>query len=269
MKKRKKLGVALGSGGPKGLYHIGVLKTLIKNRIPIDYIAGSSIGSWIGAYYALYRNVDRLEELTNGRKFEKLVSMLEFSLNGGLIKGDKFELLIKDWLKDARFVDLKIPFRAVTTDLITGEPVIFRSGKLAPILRASMAVPGAFAPVVHQNRILTDGGISNPVPCDIVRSMGADVILAVDLNGISEKRHRHKVKYDKNIGDILGMAINILYYHLAIELTKDADFVLRPELQKYASWKDYFFENEGGKIIAIGERDTRKLIPTLRKKLEE
>ena len=103
MKKRKKLGVALGSGGPKGLYHIGVLKALAESNIPIDYLAGSSIGAWVGGHYALNENIEQLEELTNGRKIEKLMSMLEFSLSGGFIKGNKLERLLNEWLGRARF----------------------------------------------------------------------------------------------------------------------------------------------------------------------
>ena len=267
MKKRKKLGVALGSGGPKGLYHIGVLKTLAENGIPIDYLAGSSVGAWVGGHYALNKNIEQLEELTNGRKIEKLMSMLEFSLSGGFIKGNKLERLLNEWLGNARFEDVKIPFRAVATDLMAGVPVIFRTGALAPALRASMAIPGAFAPVVHQNKILIDGGISNPVPDDIVRKMGADVILAVDLNGIPRGKDIRKEK-PQAITAILETAINVLYHHLAAATTKDADIILRPYLEKYAGWSDYFFTDKGPEAIALGEKETRRIVPKLKHILE-
>lgn len=267
MKKRKKLGVALGSGGPRGLYHIGVLKALAKNNIPIDYLAGSSVGAWVGGHYALNKNIEQLEELTNGRKIEKLMSMLEFSFSGGVIKGNKLERLLNDWLKDARFEDMKIPFRAVATDLMAGVSVVFRTGRLAPVLRASMAIPGAFAPVVYQNKILIDGGISDPVPDDVVRKMGADVILAVDLNGIPRGKDI-KRKRPQTITDILETAINVLYHHLAAATTKDADIILRPYLEEYAGWSDYFFTNKGHEAIALGERETKKIIPRLRGILE-
>ncbi len=266
MKKRKKLGIALGSGGPKGLYHVGVLKTLIRNDIPIDLLAGSSVGSWVGAHYALYKDLNRLEELTNGRKIEKLLSMLEFSFGGGFLKGERLGYLLNDWLKGASFSELQIPFRAVATDLATGAQVIFRSGKLMPALRASMAIPGIFEPVPYHKRLLTDGGISNPVPDDIVRAMGADVVLAVDLNGISQESTQKAPR--KDIANIVESAIDILYYHLAIASTRDADFTLRPSLQKYSSWKDYFMTDIGNQTIALGERDAKKIIPALRRKLE-
>ena len=266
MKKRKKLGIALGSGGPKGLYHVGVLKTLIQNDIPIDYLAGSSVGSWVGAHYALYKDVERLEELSNGRKMEKLLSMLEFSFGGGFLKGERLGHLLNDWLKDASFNELRIPFRAVATDLATGAPVVFHSGKLVPALRASMAIPGIFEPVPYRKHLLTDGGISNPVPDDIVRSMGAEVVLAVDLNGIPQEGVRKAP--NKDIADIVESAIDILYYHLAVASTRDADFTLRPSLKRYSSWKDYFMTDIGNRTIKLGERDTKKILPALRRKLE-
>jgi NTE family protein len=267
MNKRKKLGVALGSGGPKGLYHIGVLKALVENGIPIDYLAGSSVGAWVGGHYALFEDVEKLEEFTNGRKIEKLISMFEFSLTGGLIKGEKLERLLDEWLEGGRFNDLQIPFQAVATDLMAGVSVVFRNGKLAPALRASMAIPGAFAPVAYQKKVFIDGGMSNPVPDDIVKKMGADVILAVDLNGIPEGKDIKKVN-PQGITDILQAAVNILSHHLAAATTKDADVVLRPYLEKYANWTDYFFTDKGREAIVLGEKQTKKIIPALRKKLE-
>ena len=267
MKKRKKLGLALGSGGPKGLYHIGVLKVLAQNKIPIDYIAGSSIGAWVGSHYALHKNIKQLEELTSGRKIEKLMSMLEFSFSGGLIKGNKLERLLNEWLEKASFKDLAIPFRAVATDLMAGVPVVFQTGRLAPAVRASMAIPGAFIPVTYKNKIFIDGGISNPVPDDIVKKMGADIVLAVDLNGIPRGKDISKTKHQA-VSDILQTAINILSHHLAVATTKDADVVLRPYLEQYASWTDYFLTDKGQEAIALGERETKKIIPELRRKLK-
>jgi len=267
MKKRKKLGLALGSGGPRGLYHIGVLRTLAKHNIPIDYIAGSSVGAWVGAFYALHQDIAQLEELISGNKTAKFMSMFEFSLSGGLIKGEKLERLLNEWLKGAKFSDTKIPYRAVATDLKAGIPFVFETGKLAPALRASMAIPGAFKPVAYKNKILIDGGVSNPVPDDIVRQMGADIVLAIDLNGVPQGEDMKNVKI-KTISETLKTAINILCYHLAIATTRDADIVLRPYLEKYASWTDYFLTNNGYEAIVLGEQDTEQIIPALRRKLK-
>lgn len=268
MKKRKKLGVALGVGGPRGLYHIGVLKTLVKNKIPVDYLAGSSIGAWIGGHYALHKDVDQLEELTNFRKMEELMSMLEFSFSGGFIKGDKLQRLLDEWLGRARFEDVKIPFQATATDLISGETIVFKTGNLASAVRASMAIPGVFAPVKSRSKVLIDGGISNPVPDDLVRAMGADVVLAVDLMHEISTTPSLTQKGELTITETLQSAVDILCRHLAVATTRDADMVLRPNLGKYASFKDYFFTDKSHKAIALGERETKKIIPALRKKLE-
>jgi NTE family protein len=130
-----------------------------------------------------------------------------------------------------------------------------------------MAIPGAFAPVVYQKKVFIDGGISNPVPDDIVRKMGADIVLAVDLNGIPLGKDIKKAR-PQAITDILETAINILYHHLAVATTHDADIVLRPYLEKYASWTDYFFTDKGREAIMLGERETKKIIPALKRKLE-
>jgi NTE family protein len=196
------------------------------------------------------------------------MSVLEFSFSGGLIKGNKLEQLLDEWLEGARFEDLTIPFRAVATDLMAGVPIVFQTGRLAPAVRASMAIPGAFTPVAYRNKVFIDGGISNPVPDDIVKKMGADIVLAVDLNGIPRGKDIQKIK-PKAISDILQTAVNILSHHLAVATTKDADIVLRPYLEMYASWTDYFFTDKGREAIALGERETKKIIPALRKKIEK
>jgi NTE family protein len=112
-----------------------------------------------------------------------------------------------------------------------------------------------------------DGGISNPVPDDVVKKMGADIVLAVDLNGIPRGKDIKKVQ-PQGLGDILQTAVNILSHHLAVATTRDADIVLRPYLEKYASMSDYFFTDKGREAIALGEWETKKIIPALRKKLE-
>ena len=124
MTTRKKIGLALGSGGVRGLVHVGVLKVLIENNIPIDYIAGTSIGAWVGAHYALFQDIKKLEEFTVGKRQEKLLSFIDTSFSGGLVKGKKLEKLLNVWLNNSDFKDLKIPLSIVSTDLIKAEPYI-------------------------------------------------------------------------------------------------------------------------------------------------
>ena len=262
---RKKLGLALGSGAVRGLAHIGVIQALVKNDIPIDYIAGTSIGAWVGAHYALYQDLARLEEFTVGKRKEKLMSFLEPSLAGGLIKGEKLGILLEEWLGHATFEDLKIPLRIVAADLISGEQVVFDRGSLALATRASMAVPGVFRPVPFEGKLLIDGGICNPVPDSIARAMGADVVLAVNLDNLASA----KIFPGKKIGmsNVALRTLEVARHHLARYSLRNSDFILTPAVAHYASISDYFARGAGEEIVEAGEAETEKIIPELRRTL--
>ena len=184
---RKRLGLALGSGGARGLAHIGVLKVLQENNIPVDYIAGASMGAIIGAYYALNLEVDSLERKAvqfTKRDMVKLIDII--SPKRALIAGNKIKRFIKDLIEDKSFSDTKIPLKIIATDLESGEEVVFNRGKLADAIRASISIPVLFPPIRLHKRLLVDGGILNPTPVDVVKEMGADVVIGVDLT-IKEK----------------------------------------------------------------------------------
>lgn len=265
MTPRKKLGLALGSGAVRGLAHIGVIRTLVKNNIPIDYIAGTSIGAWVGAHYALYRDLDRLEEFTVGRRMEKLKSFLEPSLAGGLIRGDKLQLLLEDWLGHATFAHLKIPLRVVAADLISGEEVIFRDGSLPLAVRASMAVPGFFRPVSLGEKLLVDGGICNPVPDNIVRDMGAEVVLSVNLDNLVSSRKFQGLKI--GLGNVALRTLDVARHHLARYSLKSSDFILEPAVPDYAGISDYFTRGTGPEIVQAGSAAAERILPELREAL--
>jgi NTE family protein len=263
----KKVGLALGSGGVRGLAHIGVLKVLIKNNIPIDYIAGASIGSWVGAYYALTKDIGKLEELMVGNKQEKLFSFAEISFTGGLIKGEKLEKLLNEWLHYANFDNLKIPLKVVATDLVKGEEVIFDQGSVAVAARASMAVPGFFKPVKIGEQILVDGGVSNPVPDGIVKKMGADIVISVNLDNCQNIKSLEENSYTR-FDEVASRSLEIMRKFLAKESMKNSDFIIQPPLKEYSSWLDYFTKNKGAEIVAIGEKETEKIIPELKNRIK-
>jgi len=262
MANRKKIGLALGSGAIRGLAHVGVIKSLVKHNIPIDYLAGSSIGAWVGVHYALYKDIAKLEELTLGMKKEKLLSFFEPSLTGGFIKGERVEKLLNLWLKNATFNDLKIPMKIVATDLISGEPFIFDKGNLALATRASMAVPSFFKPVNYKSYLLVDGGVSNPVPDNLVKQQGADIVIAVNLDNFGAKG-RFSAK-DTRFDKVAIRTIEIMRYNLAKHSTRQADIILELSLAKYSSWRKYFTSNIGPEIVKIGEQATDKIIPKLK-----
>lgn len=263
---RKKLGLALGSGGVRGLAHIGVIKTLLKHNIPIDFIAGASIGAWVGAHFALYQDIEKTADFTVGKKKEKLLSFLEPTLSGALIGGDKLETLFDLWLEGASFEDLKIPLKIAATDLITGNKVSFSSGKLAKIIRASMAVPGFFKPVVFEDKILVDAGVSNPVPVDLAKELGADVVLAVNLDFFSG--FPNMSPKDFSYMNFASGTLNIMRHHLTQYACEKADFIIEPPLRVFSSWSSYFKSNNNDEeIIKVAEIETEKIIPALKKKL--
>ncbi len=263
MENRKKVGLALGSGGVRGLAHIGVIKTLLKHEIPIDYLSGCSIGAWIGAHFALYQDIEKTADLTAGSKKEKLQTFLEPSISGGLVKGEKLEILLNNWLGNAKFEDLKIPLKVAATDLINNDKIVFSEGRLAPAVRASISVPGFFKPVIFEHRALVDGGLSNPVPVDLVRDLGAEVIIAVNLDFFSgfDNVSPAEVGY----GNLADGTIKIMRHHLAQYSSKGADFIIQPDLMNYSSWANYFLNNNKQEGIKLAERETEKIIPALKK----
>jgi NTE family protein len=186
-KKGLKIGLALGGGSARGLAHVGVILALEAYNIPIDIIAGTSIGSVIGSLYASGATVKQLEEVALSIKKSKTLFMIDPVFpHSGLISGDRIEKMLNQLaLKDKTFDDLSIPFAAVATEIENGAEVIINQGKLIDAVRASISIPGIFTPVKYQDYYLVDGGVVNPVPVDAVQMMGADIIIAVSLSKIS------------------------------------------------------------------------------------
>jgi len=182
-----KIGLALGSGSARGLAHVGVIMALEAYNIPIDIIAGTSIGSVIGSLYASGATVRQLEEVALSIKKSKTLFMIDPVFpHSGLISGDRIEKMLNQFgIKDKIFDDLKIPFAAVATDVESGAEVILNQGKVIDAVRASISIPGIFTPVKYQDYYLVDGGVVDPVPVDVVKMMGADIIIAVNLAKIS------------------------------------------------------------------------------------
>lgn len=177
---KPKIGLALGSGSARGWSHIGVIRALAAAGIQPDLIAGSSIGAFVGAAYA-NGDLDTLENWVRGLEWKNVLGLLDLSLNGGLIKGEKLMSFFAAHFVDHDFSALDLPLACVATDLANGREVWLREGSVAAAVRASIAVPGLFTPVERDGRLLVDGGLVNPVPVSLCRAMGADIVIAVDL----------------------------------------------------------------------------------------
>lgn len=183
-----KIGLALGSGSARGWAHIGVLKALTDAGIKPDVVCGASIGALVGAAYAA-GELDRFADWVQSLGMRDVFGFMDFNLAGGMLKGEK---LIDFWRRnfaDFDIEDSSIPFGAVATDLHSGAEVWLRHGSIAKAVRASIALPGLFTPVVRDGRLLVDGGLVNPVPASLARAMGADIVIAVDLNVDLMQRH--------------------------------------------------------------------------------
>ncbi len=188
-KPRKPLiGLVLGSGAARGWGHIGVLRTLADAGIEPDIVCGTSIGALVGAAY-VDGDLDRLEDWARSLTMQAVVSFLDVSLNGGLIKGEKLIDFFRSHFVDRDIVELPLPFGAVATDLQNGREIWLREGPVSDAVRASIALPGLLTPFRHQGRWLVDGGLVNPVPVSLCRAMGADWVIAVDANSDLVGRH--------------------------------------------------------------------------------
>lgn len=170
-RKNKKIGLALGSGSARGLVHIGVLKAIDEYGIKIDYIAGSSIGAFIGGAYALGTPTTEIEKIALQTDWKLVAKIFSPSLSLSSIANSKYlNEFLKTFFGTTTFENLKIPFEAVASDIKTGEPVILNQGSLLTAVRASISIPVLFAPVSIANRKLVDGGLVDPTPVDMVKA---------------------------------------------------------------------------------------------------
>ena len=187
-----KIGLALGSGSARGWAHIGVIRALAEEGIEPDIITGCSIGALVGAAYAK-GELDNLEDWVRQLKWKEIVDLMDISfLGGGFLKGDKLIDFFKKGTKDIEIEDLDIPYGAVTTDFDSGREIWLQNGSLLDAVRASIALPGLFTPVERDGRWHVDGGLVNPVPVSLCRAMGAEIVIAVNLNGDVVGKHQRK-----------------------------------------------------------------------------
>ncbi|MFV9509909.1 patatin-like phospholipase family protein [Tepidibacillus sp. LV47] len=224
---RPKIGLALGSGGARGLAHLGVLRVFEEQKIPIDYISGSSMGSLVGALYANGNDLNMLEKLAIHLKRKYWV---DFSVSKlGLVTGEKIKELIRILTHGKNIEDLAIPIAIVATDIETGERVIFRKGPVYQAVRASISIPGIFVPETVNGRLLVDGGVIDRVPVHVVREMGADFVIAVDV-GLYDTRMKVN-----SIFDVIAQTIDIMERQNLYHQIVAADYVIRPEVGHISS----------------------------------
>ncbi len=273
---RPKIGLALGGGGARGMAHIGVIRALEQLHIPIDYVAGTSMGSIIGGLYACGFTPDEMEKLIKAIKWSTLfedaperaqqsfrqkeddfdhliplefgVDLKGLKLPPGLVAGSKLGFVLQSATLPcstvANFDDFRIPFRAVATDIQTGQPYVMSSGNLARVMRASMAIPAIFTPGEIDGHVLIDGGESENLPVQTVRAMGADIVIAVNV-GSSGAEIAAK---PTNVGAMIGRLIDLPLQQNTMESARLATLVITPDLKGYTS-ADFL---KGAEMIPLG-----------------
>ncbi|HEY3424670.1 MAG TPA: patatin-like phospholipase family protein [Negativicutes bacterium] len=252
---RPKIGLALGAGGMRGLAHVGVLKVLEQEDIRIDYIAGCSIGSMIGALYCAGQTPEVICKLA---KHLTPRYWLDFIIpKMGIILGDKALDTIRLLTQKKSFAELAIPLAIVATEINTGKEVIFTEGDLAKAVRASISVPGIFVPFEVDGMLLVDGAVVNPTPIDVVRRMGADIVVAVDL------AHAGTVYQVTNIFDVIFQSIDIMERELFKHRQHHCDVLISPDIGHIAPSS---FEAVD-ECVALGEKATQVIMPEIKRLL--
>jgi len=247
-----KVGIALSSGGIKGLAHIGVLKVIEKYKIPIDLISGSSAGALVGAFY-LIRGLKFLEEFVLSTNLRKLFYFLKPSFKESLIDNRNIKKFLEDNLGKTKIEELDKKLFIVATDIKTGEPYIFESGPVVDAILASIAIPLIFKPVKIKNKYLIDGAFSMPVPVEILKNKGADLKIAVNL-------YTDEIKIEKKLSklDILRNSLKIIQKNAAKIESQKADVLISPKFKKI-SFKNFNRQD----FIKAGEIAAKKVLKML------
>jgi NTE family protein len=238
LKKKHKIGLALGSGSARGWAHIGVIEALREAGVEIDYIAGTSIGAVVGAVFAS-GNLDKMKEVVVQFDWKQILGFLDVVFpRSGLIDGRKVSDFIRDHVEEKTIEDLPVPFCAISTNLDDGREVVIKEGDLIEAVRASISAPGIFTPVKQNAMLLVDGGLVNPVPVNVVRAMGADFVIAVDLNSdiVSKRWPRKKdsfVPLDWNSSMSTGRTTRSKFLN---ELNKKAETLKLQAVTQIGQW---------------------------------
>lgn len=250
-----KVGLALGSGGSRGIAHIGVIKALLENRIPIDYLSGTSAGALVGAFYAASRDITKVESLVANLDYRQYFSLLFDPVStDALIKGDKISKFLREQLGDVKIEKLSIPFIAVATNCLTAKPVLLQSGDLVSAVRASTSIPILFSNPKIDGHSLMDGGTSIPVPVSVVKKMGADITI-----GVNVYTNLFPVKTAN-----LTTSLYAVLYNLSQANLSTADIKIEPLLPMGGIPLDFINSRD---FIRLGYEATLKVIPQIKKLL--
>jgi NTE family protein len=258
---KPKIALVLGGGAARGFAHVGVIRALEQERIPIDMIVGTSVGSLIGAIYASDANSFELEWTAFTLEKEHIFDygIMSAVMGMGPVKGDKLEGFVKARIRTPLVEQLKVPFAAVATDLNRGTRVILDRGPVFKAIRASCSIPGIFEPLAYEGKLLVDGGVVENIPISVAREKGADIVIAVD---ISENVTNFKIT---NMLDVMMQSVNIMFNEIVMAKKKDADVLITPAVGD-VGMLDF---TQKKKCMQAGIEATRKAIPAIHKAIED
>jgi len=248
--RRPKIGLALAGGFARGIAHIGVLRAFREAGIPIDYVAGTSVGALIGTGFCAGASLEFMEATGMQTTFADFGRWTPSWL--GLATNQRMERYVARLTTATSFEELKIPLAISTTDINAGITVYYSSGPIAPALRASCAYPGLFVPIQYDGRTLVDGFLTSPVPVEGALLLGAEVVIAVFLESGGIENPRTAV-------DIISRSFNIIQGHSEIAWRQQADLVIEPDVTSFA-WDDFTKTPE---LVAAGEAAAKKAIPDI------
>lgn len=257
---RPRIALVLGGGAARGFAHVGVIRALEQEHIPIDMIVGTSVGSLIGAMYASNANSFELEWTAFTLEKDDIFDygILSVISGMGVVKGDKLEDFVKKKVKVVNIEQMKIPYAAVATDLNRGTRVILDHGPVAKAVRASSSIPGVFQPVDYNGRLLVDGGVIENIPISVAKEKGADIIIAVD---ISENVTNFKIT---NVVDVMIQSVNIMFAENVSSKKKNADVLITPPVGD-VSMLDF---TQKKRCMQAGITATQKMIPAIKAAIE-
>ncbi len=255
--ERPKIGLALGGGFARGIAHIGSLKVLEEEKIPVDYIAGTSVGSIIGAAYASGVSAKELSEIALMVRFKHFARWTVSRF--GLCNNDRIETLLQKMLKVRSFEEMKVPLAVAATDFTTGEPAVFTTGPVIPAVRASCAYPGMFLPVEIDGKTYVDGMLAWLVPTTPLKQLGADRVIGLYLNA-----NWIKVRAPRHLFDVIGQCFSIAQERMSESWKRDADLVIEPNVDGF----EYDCFDRAKELMKVGEDSMRKALPKIQSWLE-
>jgi NTE family protein len=253
--KRPRVGIALAGGFARGIAHIGVLRVLREAGIPIDVVAGTSVGALIATGYCSGTSLEMMERVAYETKFTDFGRWTPSWL--GLATNNRLEQFIERLTPVKRFEELQKPLAIATTDINLGLPVYYHGGPLGPPLRASCAYPGLFVPVKYEGRMLVDGFLTALVPIEGVLLLGAELVIAVYLEAGS-------VDEPRTFTDVLSRSFTIIQKHADLEWRKEADIIIEPDVTPFL-WDDF---SKTSNLVRAGEEAALKALPAIRVALE-